>query len=420
MLLVSLLMIAALPALGADTYGVIYNPNGDATVNLRNRPDFAGRIITPLPEGTVVQVLCQEGDWYSVCVNGQTGYVHTYFVNTGAFRPADDPTKKPSQTYTATINLGPVNLHESPSLQARVLAQLSSGTTVTVLSYGQTWSQIVSGKLNGYVLSSYLSFGQTPIIPNPTPKPTQVPYYPTAAPVCPVYPVYPVYPTAAPICPVYPIYTKDANATIRTTNGGNLNLREWADDRSPIIASFANGTRVRVLTHGATWCRVQVGDFYGYMITKYLSFDGNGYNPKPVTPKGYAAIVANPVAGQTLNLRESPASDGYVLGQFYNGTRVTVLGVGTEWCRVTVGGVNGYMMTKYLSFLDNATPHKTVVNKGSYVNLRTGAGTNFPVLLSVLEGSSATVVIPYPAWSKVIVQYNAGYMTGYMMNSFLK
>ncbi len=399
----AMMMSLALPAFAADTDGVVINPNGGQTANLRQCPDFmAASIVGTIPVGTTVQILGKEGDWYQVKTGQRTGYVHANFVD---HRPA-------AQVTTAFVAVGPISLHDAASMTGRVLAQLMSGAEVTVLGRGDVWTQVRSGNLCGYVLTANLSFGGQPL-PTARPVPPVV-VCPTVPPVvCP--PLPPVCPPPAPV-----VLTPNANATVVTKYVGNLNLRAWTDDTSAILGTFAYGTRVRVLTHGADWCRVQVGSLYGYMVTKYLAFDQKGYDVKPSAPKAYAAYVNNPAASQWLNLRQEPSDTAKILGQFYNGTKVTVLGVGTLWCRVSVSGVQGYMMTKYLKLDAAATPNKTVVNNRSYVNLRAGAGYGFSVIKRVLEGDAATVVVPYPVWSKVIVKQNNGYVIGFMMNSFLK
>lgn len=51
-----------------------------------------------------------------------------------------------------------------------------------------------------------------------------------------------------------------------------------------------------------------------------------------------------------LNLRAQPSKDAASLGKFYSGTAVDVVAdAGDGWAQVSVGGVEGYMMTQYLS-----------------------------------------------------------------------
>lgn len=396
-MILSLILATAVPAL-ANNYGVARNPKGGIYVNVYQSATYDAPVVTTVCAGAQVQIGHMEGDWYCVWANGTIGYIHCSNMSVGKEAPAPAPKKM------AKVTTGPINLHATPSTGARVIMQLFSGEQVTVLSTGDIWAQVQVGDACGYVFISYLDIGgkrPTPVAPQPKP----------------------VMPQPNP--PKAPIYTANANATVKTNNGGNLNLRAWPDGSASVLASFGYGTRVRILTHSGTWCKVQVGNQLGYMLTKYLAFDGDwtisGHKAFPTPVKGYGAVVKTPNAYSGLNLRKDPSADSKSLGLFYNGAQITVISAGKEWTRVQVNGVVGYMLTKYIHFTSKAPSYdKTVANNGSFVNLRSGAGYGYPILKKVASGAAATVVIPYPTWSKVIVKDGAGNIAGYMINSFLK
>lgn len=51
-----------------------------------------------------------------------------------------------------------------------------------------------------------------------------------------------------------------------------------------------------------------------------------------------------------LNMRAQPSKDSASLGKFYSGTTVEIVAdAGNGWSQVSIGGVEGYMMTQYLS-----------------------------------------------------------------------
>lgn len=219
---------------------------------------YSAPILTRISVGATVEIVRTDGDWRLVRMGDAVGYMHSAFVSLGGS----------SSGATATVTVGPLNLRETASTSARVLTQLASGAQVTVLWRGDTWSQVSVNGLTGYLLNSYLSFGGGSSSGTVT--------------------------------------TPDANATIRTKNGGRLNLRAWASNDSQVLGSYASGTRVRVLTHGASWCKVQVGGTVGYMSSAYLVFDG-GTSGGSSSEKTYSAVVNNPKATQVLNLREARA-----------------------------------------------------------------------------------------------------------------
>ena len=62
------------------------------------------------------------------------------------------------------------------------------------------------------------------------------------------------------------------------------------------------------------------------------------------------AMVNNPDPEDRLHLRVSPDKEAASLGKYYNRTPVEIRQYGKEWCAVTVCGLDGWMMTKYLAF----------------------------------------------------------------------
>lgn len=65
------------------------------------------------------------------------------------------------------------------------------------------------------------------------------------------------------------------------------------------------------------------------------------------------AVVSNPDPADRLHLRVHPDRDAASLGKYYNRTPVQIREYGEEWCAVTVCGLDGWMMTRYLA-LDEA------------------------------------------------------------------
>ena len=53
----------------------------NAACYMRSYPDYGDNIIGQFDAGTTVQFLADEGGWYKVSVNGQTGYIGARFFN---------------------------------------------------------------------------------------------------------------------------------------------------------------------------------------------------------------------------------------------------------------------------------------------------------------------------------------------------
>ena len=67
------------------------------------------------------------------------------------------------------------------------------------------------------------------------------------------------------------------------------------------------------------------------------------------------ATPYSPNYNDRVHLRAAPREDAVSLGKYYNGTPIRVLEQGAQWTHVSIFGVEGYMMTKYLVFGDDVS-----------------------------------------------------------------
>jgi uncharacterized protein YgiM (DUF1202 family) len=167
-----------------------------------------------------------------------------------------------------TRNGGKVNVRSGPSFSYGSIGSLRSGTTVNVLLKGSDWYWVSGGGLTGFMSTSYLSgtgrsAGNTVTTPSTS------------------------YQTA---------YVNNPRST------QILNLRAAASQSSRSLGQYKNGTKVRVVYKGNTWSEVYVGTKHGYMMTRYLSFNGSYLPPTTVAPASYASVqsAAQPVYQQPV------------------------------------------------------------------------------------------------------------------------
>jgi len=198
--------------------------------------------------------------------------------------------------------------------------------------------------------------------------------------------------------------------------GGALNLRQTPSLTAKVLGQFPTGTLVEVTGYHGDWYEVEVNGLSGYMMSKFLSGDLNVQ---------IATVRTN--TGIGLNVREEPGMDGAILTSVRNGESVTVTQKGSNWCRVTIGGVDGFMATEFLRFGSSGsqTPgtssgKRAVVNnpRGTQVlNLRQRPSLDAKVVDYYRNGTEVTILEAGSTWHKVQVEDGK---VGYMMAKFLK
>ena len=110
-----------------------------ANANLREDKSLSSNIITVIPEGSKVQVINGEEDWYEVIYDNQRGYVYNQYL---------------SQTKYTWTN---VNLRSNPSSESNIVTVIPPKSRVQVLSVDGDWSQIIYNDQEGYIFNYFLS-----------------------------------------------------------------------------------------------------------------------------------------------------------------------------------------------------------------------------------------------------------------------
>ena len=125
-----------------------------------------------------------------------------------------------------------LNLRQTASLDAKVLAYYRNGAKVTILSSDNTWFKVKTeeGK-TGYMMRKFLK------VTDETGSTVETPY----------------------------------TAKLININGGSVvNFRKAPGMNTTVLKSYAVGTEVTVLEKGENWCKVEIEGVTGYVSTYFL------------------------------------------------------------------------------------------------------------------------------------------------------
>ncbi len=235
-------------------------------LNLRLSPSSSGRILTSIPNNTLVTVLSSSGLWTNVRYGSLTGYVMTsYLTFISATTPPPAPTATPKPVITPTPSTGSsarvvtsgssLNLRASATTSSRILTTIPNRTAVTLLQQGAEWCRIQYKSYTGYVSSRYLEI---------------IPVSPTVA------------PTASPV-PTQPVISAIGYAHVHTS-GTTLNFRDAPSYSSNVTAQIPNNTFLLVYAYDGTWANISYNGKYGYVSAAYLDYTPYTYSDPTVSP----------------------------------------------------------------------------------------------------------------------------------------
>lgn len=314
---------------GANSGTVRYANGG--YVNLRSGPSLNYSVVVRVTSGSTVYIQDESYEWNYITVwqNGYTytGYMHESFIN-----------KSTSTATVTTRNGGKVNVRSGPSSSYSSVGSLASGTKVSVLLKGNGWYQISANGIVGFMSTQYLSGTGNTVGSN----------------------------TGSATTSTQVAYVNNPRST------QVLNLRESPSQTARSIGQYRNGTQVKVVSKGATWCEVYVGTRHGYMMTKYLSFNGSYVqptytatpvyiyvtptpSPTPLVQLVTAVPPAGPAAGTAVSLVTAAGASNNLVNVYNDssltslkavyehGKQATMLQYGASVCMVLVDGGVAYV-----------------------------------------------------------------------------
>lgn len=126
----------------------------------------------------------------------------------------------------------------------------------------------------------------------------------------------------------------------------------------------------------------------------------------PAVADSYATV-----RGGLLNLRAQASTGAKSLALFPTGTWVTVHEDKDGWSRVTVNGISGYMMSKYLTAGASGATLYVRTNTGIGLNLRATPSMSGEILTSFRPNTAVRVLQKGNGWYKVSVDGQEGYMS---------
>ena len=303
LLLILVLLIPAGVASAATRYRV-----NTSSLKVRMMPSESAQVLASYRLDFVLTVQSTSDGWsYVKFTTGKEGYVQTKYI-------------KKATSGSGWITNDNTALRSGPGGDFAALASLARGRKVSVLSWGSKYSYVNAGDLgNGYVVNDLLSRKKVTASGNASKSNA--------------------------------VTGGGYDAWVLNAGYRKVNLRSSASSNAPIIASYSTGTQVKVLEHGSTWDKIQVGGNTGYMMTKFISTSAPAPTNVPdVNPAPAANYTAYVVTGnrKALNVRKGAGNYSVIFKVPY-GAAVTVLSHGSKWDKISYNGKTGYVENKFLN-----------------------------------------------------------------------
>ena len=218
---------------------------------------MSARVVSTAPSGAVLTVFSQSGSWARVQYNATVAYANTGYISAVTSTYPSETVSSGSATATVSTSdgTGSVNLRATASTGAQVLAQIPSGTQVTVSSDDGSWCVVSYQGMTGYVMSAYIFYTGDSLQPGS--DGTQDGTGGTGD----------EGGNQGDGTPEGDTQTPSVRTAIVTTEYGSLNMRAQASAGSQILTTIPRGALVEITQEGSVWCGVRYNGISGYSMT---------------------------------------------------------------------------------------------------------------------------------------------------------
>jgi len=407
-------------------------------VNFRTGPATSYQSMKKLDKGTELELYAHSGSWYYCKAADTVGYISSGYVEiTGkpetepprtdaeaSDNDADDDsdadgekdeTAEENKNYTTMqvgkINASGVSFRIGPGTSYTRLKKLSKDTGVYILGKKDSWYNVQTGGIKGYVYDDYVTVTGTEKVDASG-----------------------------------NVVGENENLSGATGKGettGNVRLREGSSTDTKTITTLSKGTALTLYGMQNGWYVVKLPDGTGgYVSSKYVKVTqayGNvseeAGSEESETSIGTGTLSAN------VNFRQGPSTSAKKLTTIPKGSEVTLFALKDGWYEAEYKGNRGYLYAKYVaknatvgtnnvgtvdkenednsSSTDNmitvdsgstATLSKGVTT-GAGVNFRKGPGTDYDKYDSLAKGTELEIIGQTGTWYYVVCKGNVGFIS---------
>ncbi len=203
-------------------------------------------------------------------------------------------------------------------------------------------------------------------------------------------------------------YVRDDDASIYIgPDGGSLNLRAGKGTNYSSTGYVVQGEAIRVLENSGEWSKIEVKRTgkVGYIRSSYLRGEIPTPPPSSSVSSYEPALLTTKTLDGSVHLRASASTGAASLGTLKRGDFLKGIGRSGDWIKVvTTNNKTGYVRKDFISFGVGATTTGDV-------NFRSGPGTNYGRIRTLLKGAPITVLKVDGNWAQVRSGRDNGYIS---------
>ena len=202
---------------------------------------------------------------------------------------------------------------------------------------------------------------------------------------------------------------------------GYLNIRKDPDGAANVVGTLSDGSACEILETLDSWVKISSGEVEGYASSEYILTGDEAKEAAKDLVKERAYITAD-----NLNIRETPSTDGQIVGKCLQGELHEIVGEENGWYKISGGYISAdYAEKRFCMNEANKLDMKAMVlnfydrpgvsNVSNYLNIRAGAGENEKIIGKLPSYAGCEILEDANGWYKI----SSGGITGYVKSDYI-
>ena len=202
---------------------------------------------------------------------------------------------------------------------------------------------------------------------------------------------------------------------------GYLNIRKDPDGAANVVGTLSDGSACEILETLDGWVKISSGEVEGYASSEYILTGDEAKEAAKDRVKERAYITAD-----NLNIRETPSTDGQIVGKCLQGELHEIVGEENGWYKISGGYISAdYAEKRFCMNEANKLDMKAMVlnfydrpgvsNVSNYLNIRAGAGENEKIIGKLPSYAGCEILEDTNGWYKI----SSGGITGYVKSDYI-
>lgn len=202
---------------------------------------------------------------------------------------------------------------------------------------------------------------------------------------------------------------------------GYLNIRKDPDGAANVVGTLSDGSACEILETLDGWVKISSGEVEGYASSEYILTGDEAKEAAKDLVKERAYITAD-----NLNIRETPSTDGQIVGKCLQGELHEIVGEENGWYKISGGYISAdYAEKRFCMNEANKLDMKAMVlnfydrpgvsNVSNYLNIRAGAGENEKIIGKLPSYAGCEILEDANGWYKI----GSGGITGYVKSDYI-